>query len=149
MGLCHRRRNSILIVRNVLVPVDSTPIVADSENVLFEHTAGQIACVRPNGETENQTPPCSWAVKTASPKQIQKLAASIKETGRRAYAMELDTRYADVSLRRWQEFTGKTAIYANTGQSFVDLEQERSAVSADPGGKQPLGSGKTGETDHV
>jgi DNA modification methylase len=72
-----------------------------------------------------------------------------EKTGRRAYAMELDPRYADVAVRRWQEFTGKTAIHGNTDLSFVDLEQERSAVSADPDGKHPVVSGKTEETDHV
>ena len=72
-----------------------------------------------------------------------------EKTGRRAYAMELDPRYVDVAVRRWQEFTGKAAIHADTGQSFVDLKQARNTVSADPGGKQPWGSGKTGETGHV
>lgn len=32
--------------------------------------------------------------------------------------MELDTKYADVIVRRWQQFTGKTAILESTGDAF-------------------------------
>jgi len=32
-----------------------------------------------------------------------------EQTGRRAYLMELDPKYADVIVRRWEEFTGGKA----------------------------------------
>jgi DNA modification methylase len=32
-----------------------------------------------------------------------------EKTGRRAYLMELDPLYADVIVRRWEEFTGRKA----------------------------------------
>lgn len=40
-----------------------------------------------------------------------------EQSGRRARIMELDPVYCDVSIKRWQEFTGKTAIHED-GRSF-------------------------------
>ena len=45
--------------------------------------------------------------------------------GRRAFGMEIDPRYADVTVRRWQKFTGRDAVLENTGQTFDLLEAER------------------------
>lgn len=39
-------------------------------------------------------------------------------TGRSARLMELDERYADVIVRRWQDFTGKKAVLEATGEEF-------------------------------
>lgn len=39
-------------------------------------------------------------------------------TARLCYLMELDPKYCDVIIRRWQQFTGKTAIHAATGAAF-------------------------------
>jgi DNA modification methylase len=36
-----------------------------------------------------------------------------KRTGRVAYGFELDTRYSDLILQRWEEFTGLTAERIN------------------------------------
>jgi len=41
-----------------------------------------------------------------------------EQTGRRCYAMELSPHYVDVAVRRWQQFTGQTAILESTGQPF-------------------------------
>lgn len=41
-----------------------------------------------------------------------------EQTGRRCYAMELSPQYVDVAVRRWQQFTGKTATHADTGEAF-------------------------------
>lgn len=47
-----------------------------------------------------------------------------EQTGRRCYAMELSPQYVDVAVRRWQQFTGKTAVLESTGQPFpADLEK--------------------------
>jgi hypothetical protein len=40
------------------------------------------------------------------------------KTGRRAAAMELDPKYVDTAIRRYQKLTGDTAIHAESGQSF-------------------------------
>ena len=48
-----------------------------------------------------------------------------EKTGRRARLIELEPKYADVIVKRWQEFTGKKAKLATTGQSFAELESER------------------------
>lgn len=42
-----------------------------------------------------------------------------EKTGRRARLIELDPAYVDVTLRRWQELTGKDAIHAASGESFA------------------------------
>jgi site-specific DNA-methyltransferase (adenine-specific) len=44
------------------------------------------------------------------------IAAEIN--GRHACLMELDPRYCDVIVKRWQQFTGKTATLESTGEPF-------------------------------
>ncbi len=41
-----------------------------------------------------------------------------EKNGRTALLMELDPRYCDVIVRRWQQFTGKRAVHAETGKEF-------------------------------
>lgn len=41
-----------------------------------------------------------------------------EKTGRQARLMELDPRYCDVIVKRWQQFTGKTATLEGTGKPF-------------------------------
>ena len=48
-----------------------------------------------------------------------------ERTGRRAFCVEIDPTYADVSIRRWQRFTGRDAILEATGQTFDELHAER------------------------
>jgi len=44
-----------------------------------------------------------------------------EKTGRTARLMELDPKYVDVIVKRWQDFTGKQAIHAETGQPFAEV----------------------------
>jgi len=44
-----------------------------------------------------------------------------EQTGRICYAMELSPAYVDVAIRRWQQFTGKQAIHAETGKPFAEV----------------------------
>lgn len=44
-----------------------------------------------------------------------------EKNGRTALLMELDPRYCDVIVKRWQEFTGKQAIHADTGKPFAEV----------------------------
>jgi DNA modification methylase len=45
-----------------------------------------------------------------------------EQTGRRGYAIEIDPRYVDVTIRRWQSATGKDAVLAGTDITFSRLE---------------------------
>ena len=48
----------------------------------------------------------------------------------KARAMEIDPHYCDVAVRRWQTYTGKSAVLAATGETFELTEEQRSAVPA-------------------
>ncbi len=41
-------------------------------------------------------------------------------TGRHVYAIELNPAYVDVAVKRWQEFTGKSAILEGDGRDFEE-----------------------------
>ena len=46
-----------------------------------------------------------------------------EKTKRRAALIELDPLYADVTIRRWQTYTGGAAVHATTGMLFSDRER--------------------------
>ena len=48
-----------------------------------------------------------------------------EKTGRRARVLELDPRYADVAVRRFEAFTGKDAIHLPSGRTFGEIASER------------------------
>ena len=50
-----------------------------------------------------------------------------ERTGRKARAMELDPRYVDVAVQRWQRITGKHACLHSTGQTWSQVSSERMA----------------------
>ena len=45
-----------------------------------------------------------------------------EKAGRQARLIELAPNYCDVIVRRWQEFTGKTATLEATGEQFNAIE---------------------------
>ena len=49
------------------------------------------------------------------------LCVVCEKTDRRAFMMERDAGYCDVIVKRWQDFTGKIAIHAETGEPFAEV----------------------------
>lgn len=45
-----------------------------------------------------------------------------EKNGRVARVMELDPRYCDVIVQRWQEFTGRKAVLESTGETWADVQ---------------------------
>lgn len=50
-----------------------------------------------------------------------------EQTGRNARVMELDPKFCDVAIQRWQDFTGQKAVHEATGRTFDELKAEREA----------------------
>jgi DNA modification methylase len=51
-----------------------------------------------------------------------------EKTARDCRMMELDTKYCDVIIKRWQDFTGQKATLESTGQEYDKLKIERVAA---------------------
>lgn len=49
---------------------------------------------------------------------------------RRARAIELEPRYCDVAINRWESFTGKEARLSSTGQTFAEARADRAITTA-------------------
>lgn len=50
---------------------------------------------------------------------------SAEKNHRHARLMELDEKYVDVIINRWENFTGKQAIHIESGKTYEELKQER------------------------
>lgn len=48
-----------------------------------------------------------------------------ERVGRQARAIEIDPRYVDVAIRRWQAFTGRDAVHIDTGLTFEEVTSDR------------------------
>lgn len=71
-----------------------------------------------------------WAIETFTKKKSVVADAfggtgttliAAEKTGRQARLMELDPKYCDVIVKRWQDFTGKKATHAETGKTFDEV----------------------------
>jgi hypothetical protein len=50
-----------------------------------------------------------------------------EKTSRRASVIELDPVYVDVTIKRFQQLTGKEALLADTGQTFEQVQRNRAS----------------------
>jgi DNA modification methylase len=62
-----------------------------------------------------------------------------ERTGRRARLIELDPRYVDLSIDRWQRLTGGVARHADTGEPFA---RPSSQLPRHTGRRRPLTAGE-------
>ena len=53
-----------------------------------------------------------------------------EKSGRQARLIELEPKYCDVIIRRWQEFTGREAKLESDGKSYSEVAGARSALAA-------------------
>jgi DNA modification methylase len=54
-----------------------------------------------------------------------------ERTGRSARLMELDPKYVDVIVQRWQDYTGNKAVLYGEDRTFDDLKIARKTKSKD------------------
>jgi len=54
-----------------------------------------------------------------------------EKIGRNARLMELDPKYVDVIINRWQDFTGRLAVHAATGKTFEEMRIDRDCNATD------------------
>ena len=57
-------------------------------------------------------------------------AIAAEKMGCQSFVMELDPKYCDVIITRWQEFTGQQATLEATGQTYEELQAERCKAAA-------------------
>ncbi|MCX7310375.1 MAG: site-specific DNA-methyltransferase [Alphaproteobacteria bacterium] len=48
-----------------------------------------------------------------------------ERVGRRCFALEIEPNYVDVAIRRWQEFTGRDAVQAESLKTFEEVSVDR------------------------
>jgi DNA modification methylase len=53
-----------------------------------------------------------------------------EKTGRQARLVELEPKYVDVAVRRWQEFAGKKAVLESASRCFDEVSDERRKAAA-------------------
>jgi DNA modification methylase len=49
-----------------------------------------------------------------------------ERVGRRGYGLEIDPKYVDAAVRRWQDFTRRDAVLAGTNRTFDEVTAARS-----------------------
>lgn len=74
---------------------------------------------------ENNSKPGDYVYEPFSGSGTTIIAGEI--TGRRVLAVELNPGYIDVAVNRWQEYTGKEAVHAESGKTF-GVEQEARSI---------------------
>ena len=65
-----------------------------------------------------------------------------EKTGRLAYAMEIEPRYVETAIRRWEDYTGEEAIHDDSGLTLPELRQARGKPCTADDGDQGEGLAK-------
>ena len=53
-----------------------------------------------------------------------------EKSGRQARLIELEPKYCDVAITRWQQFTGREATLESDGRTYAAVAGERGALAA-------------------
>jgi DNA modification methylase len=53
-----------------------------------------------------------------------------EKTNRKCYGMELDEKYCDVIVKRWEEYTGSKATLESSGQTYLELKEVRDGATS-------------------
>jgi hypothetical protein len=59
-------------------------------------------------------------------------STAAERVGRHARALEIEPRFVDVAIRRWQAFTGRDAFHAESGLRFDEIEADSARIGAQP-----------------
>ena len=62
--------------------------------------------------------------------------AAAEQTGRVCHGLELDPKYVEVVVERWQALTDRRAVLDGDGRVFAEVRQER--LAADGAACQPV-----------
>ena len=102
----------------------------DVQNVIFEKGAGGKTSHPTQKPVElyirsinNHTNPGEYIYEPFGGSGSSIIAA--EKTNRRSLTMELDEKFVDVIINRWQSFTGKQAVHIETGKTYEQLKSER------------------------
>ena len=102
----------------------------DVPNVIFEKDAGGKTSHPTQKPVElyvrsilNHTNPGEYIYEPFGGSGSSIIAA--EKTGRRSLTMELDPKFIDVIINRWQNFTGKEAVHIESGKTFNEMKAER------------------------
>ncbi len=90
-------------------------------NVSGHGTEKPVECMR--RPIENNSAPGQAVYEPFSGSGTTIIAAEM--TGRACHAIELNPAYVDVAIRRWQDFTGETAVLERRGMPFAEVAAER------------------------
>ena len=103
--------------------------VWDIDNVMFEKDAGKTShpTQKPvkiyTNSINNHTNSGEYIYEPFGGSGSSIIAA--EKTNRRSLTMELDEKYVDVIINRWQNFTGKEAIHIESGKTYNELKAEQ------------------------
>ena len=108
-------------------------IAARGEGFLVTRASGEalgaLAAGFPRVEV-NELARCAYlAPHEPTPRGSGTILIAAERTGRHARTIEIDPKYVDVAVRRWQLYTGKRAYDAASGMSFEECEEAASACS--------------------